>query len=271
MRVSFGEDDGWRRYARCVATVAAAGHSRKQIDKAGKLLRDVVLALGGESDLDPDRFTPDSIREAVDVVQWWRGQHARPLARVTALLRYYADKVGGESVTQRLKRFSTIVDKLQRQPTMALSKMEDIAGVRAILSRQEDVDRVVRCLERSSSWKIRRIRRYVDGGVPGPKDDGYRAVHVVVQKDGCYVEMQLRTPWQDSWAQSVEQDTRRLRAGLKFGSGPDDLRDYYRMISELFAMRERMIDPSEEFMEDLAKLYAATRDYFPSNGEDAPR
>ena len=41
-----------------------------------------------------------------------------------------------------------------------------------------------------------------------------RLLPLVVEKDGRYVEIQLRTPWQDSWAQSVEQDTRRLRKGL---------------------------------------------------------
>lgn len=96
------------------------------------------------------------------------------------------------------------------------------------------------------------------------KEDGYRAVHLIVAKDGRYVELQLRTPWQDAWAQSVEQDTRRLREDLKFGAGPDDLRDYYRLVSEYFAMREAGIEPEQEFMEYLAKLYAATRAYFPS-------
>jgi ppGpp synthetase/RelA/SpoT-type nucleotidyltranferase len=99
-----------------------------------------------------------------------------------------------------------------------------------------------------------------------PKPDGYRAVHVIVEKDGCYVEVQLRTPWQDAWAQSVEQDTRRLGERLKFGSGPDDLREYYLLISEMLAMRERSEDPSQDFMEELANRYRSTRRYFPDDG-----
>jgi hypothetical protein len=75
----------------------------------------------------------------------------------------------------------------------------------------------------------------------------------------------LRTPWQDAWAQSVEQDTRRLQTELKFGAGPDDLREYYRMAAELFAMRAALIEPSQEFMEDLANQYARTRRYFPQS------
>jgi ppGpp synthetase/RelA/SpoT-type nucleotidyltranferase len=112
-------------------------------------------------------------------------------------------------------------------------------------------------------WTIRRVREYVDGRDPGPKPDGYRAVHVVVVKDGRHIEVQLRTPWQDTWAQSVEQDTRRLAQGLKFGAGPDDLREYYQLISEYLALREQHETPSQEFMQALAKLYDATRRYFP--------
>lgn len=78
------------------------------------------------------------------------------------------------------------------------------------------------------------------------------------------MELQLRTPYQDTWAQSVEQDTRRLRADLKFGEGPDDLRQYYLMVSEYFAMRESGVAIPDWFMEDLGKLYSATRGYFPA-------
>jgi putative GTP pyrophosphokinase len=121
----------------------------------------------------------------------------------------------------------------------------------------------VRDIRGQPRWTIRRVREYVEGRDPGPKSDGYRAVHVVVERDGRYIEVQLRTPLQDVWAQSVEQDTRRLGAGLKFGAGPVDLRDYYLMISQLFAMRERHENPEQRFMVELAKRFAATRAYFP--------
>jgi putative GTP pyrophosphokinase len=119
---------------------------------------------------------------------------------------------------------------------------------------------VVKELQRR--WRIRRVRQYIAGRAPGPKSDGYRAVHVIVEKDGCYVEIQLRTPWQDAWAQSVEQDTRRLRTGLKFGTGPADLRDYYRVAAEWFELREQQEEPSQELVEELTKLFHATRGYY---------
>jgi len=145
--------------------------------------------------------------------------------------------------------------------------MEDIGGVRVILPQQFQVDAVVDSIERARAWSVRRVRRYIEGGVPGPKEDGYRAVHMVVTKDGHYVEIQFRTPYQDSWAQSVEQDTRRLGAGLKFGGGPGDLREYYKLVSEYFMLREQNFEAPKELMEDLAKSYAATRRYFADTTE----
>lgn len=245
--------------------VATLEYSKKRIDKAGRLVREFFDALTDEEQARFDHLDPSEVSTAMSVVDEFRACHARPLAKVNANLRYYVRKAGmtEPEVTQRLKRFATIVHKLRRERTMQLSKMEDIGGVRAVLDNQTQVDAVRYSLEKAERWTIRRVRDYVEA----PKGDGYRAVHIVAEKDGCYVEIQLRTPWQDTWAQSVEQDTRRLRAGLKFGSGPSDLRYYYRLVSELFAMRERHEEPDKEFMEELAKQYSATRAYFPDNGE----
>lgn len=253
-----------------VAQASALEYSKKQIDKSGKVVRNFSIELNDRGDVVLGDVDEERLLGSMEVVDDFRAYHAKPLAKVNAGLRYHIRQAGmGEpDVTQRLKRWETIVDKLRREPNMALSKMEDIAGVRAILQNQRQARDVRVRLEKAKRWKIRRVRDYIDGGDPGPKSDGYRAIHIVVEKDGCYVEIQLRTPRQDNWAQSVEQDTRRLRQGLKFGSGPDDLREYYRLVSDLFAMHEQGIEPEQDFMEELARRYAATRDYFPErNGE----
>lgn len=150
---------------------------------------------------------------------------------------------------------------------MPLSTMEDIGGVRAILPTQAQVDIVVVELRRQRRWTVKRERHYVAGRDPGPKPDGYRAVHMVVEKDGCFIEIQLRTPWQDAWAQSVEEDTRRLKAGLKFGVGPADLREYHRVIAEYFEMREHHEEVGQDLLDELSKLFDATRRYYPEEDE----
>jgi len=72
------------------------------------------------------------------LVEGWRELHAAPLRATSANLRHYvrprsAKASANVSVTQRLKKFSTILDKLNRYPKMQLSRMEDVGGVRAIL------------------------------------------------------------------------------------------------------------------------------------------
>lgn len=251
-----------------MATPDVLVHSKSKIDKSAKLVRRFYDALEDPAITSYESLgQPADLIAALDVVDDFRTYHARSLARVNAGLRHYIKRAGiaRPEVTQRLKRYATIVDKLQREPRMKLSRMEDIAGVRAVLHQQSQANAVRDMLVKARRWDIKRVRTYVDGGDPGPKSDGYRAIHIVVEKDGCYVEIQLRTPWQDAWAQSVEQDTRRLRQNLKFGEGPSDLREYYAMVSELFAMGEQQIKPEPAFMQQLADLYRETRRYFPED------
>jgi ppGpp synthetase/RelA/SpoT-type nucleotidyltranferase len=243
--------------ARCAMTDAV--YSKGQVNRAGERLRDD--ARGHAVPL-----TGRELEEARQVVEHWRGLHARPLSAVAAGLRYYVAKAGADerSVSQRLKRYSTIIEKLERHPG-TLTQMEDIGGVRAVLPDQDAVDTVVASLKKR--WNIRRVREYIDGRTPGPKDDGYRAVHVIVVKDDRFVEIQLRTPSQDRWAQTVERDTRRLGEALKFGGGPQDLRTYFRLVAEVRAAREAGRDVDLETLREMSRWYHATAGYYDS-GDD---
>jgi hypothetical protein len=91
-------------------------YSKRQVDRAGRLVRDLTVIEGHARDAVPvagERFI-----EALTIIEWWRALHALPLRRVNANLRYYVSKVGAgeQSVTQRLKRLPTIIDKLARHP-----------------------------------------------------------------------------------------------------------------------------------------------------------
>lgn len=81
--------------------------------------------------------------------------------------------------------------------------MQDVGGCRAIVPSQKVIDEIVTRLRRR--WTVLRVYEYYDGGSPGPKHDGYRATHVIVRKDECRIEIQLRTTLQHQWAQLVER------------------------------------------------------------------
>lgn len=225
-----------------------AGEINKACQRLAKLRSE---ALAGERDL--KALEAKELRQLmsdVRLIEAWRGAHAGPLRNANANLRHYvkphtAGRPGIVSVTQRLKKFSTILDKQCRYPTMRLSKMEDIGGVRAVVPDQNAADDVSRRLRKN--WKVSRYRDYVRT----PKDSGYRALHLTVIKQGLPIEVQLRTYLQDVWANQVEGDSRRRRIDYKSGVGQREVHDFYVAMSELFEMSEASITPSADFSKEL--------------------
>lgn len=118
--------------------------------------------------------------------------------------------------TSRLKTVGTIVDKVKREPTMSLSRMQDIAGLRIV----EEFDRVSQ----------EELARQVEALYPGARridrratpSHGYRAIHVVVPVDVCWVEVQIRTRLQDLWAQLVERLGDAWGRQIRYGGQPED-------------------------------------------------
>jgi ppGpp synthetase/RelA/SpoT-type nucleotidyltranferase len=85
---------------------------------------------------------------------------------------------------------------------------------------------------------------------------GYRAIHHIVRRNGRLIEVQLRTVPQDAWANQVEEDSRRLATGYKFGRGGEDVHDYYRIVSEAFAALDRDEDLSPDLVAAINENYA---------------
>jgi len=139
--------------------------------------------------------------------------------------------------------------------------MEDIGGCRVLVASQTDVVGLVRRLKKN--WTIVRHRDYV----AEPKPDGYRAHHVVAEKMGRRIEIQLRTPTQDLWANTVEHHGRQLAHALKSGAGPDEILAYYREVSRVLALDERGEAPDAELVHRLRLLTDAIRPYLVEGDE----
>ncbi|MBS1862722.1 MAG: RelA/SpoT domain-containing protein [Actinobacteria bacterium] len=221
---------GQLQLSMCVAQQAlrsVATYSKSRVDRAGRSLAEALRrAADGRRRVERERA---ELEEAIQIVDWWRAEHAGPLSRVAANLRHYAAEEGGPVVAQRLKKFPTIAGKLLREPRMKLSRMADIGGVRAVLPDQDAVYRVGARLRKN--WTITKARDYI----AEPKDDGYRALHLINRHRGRLIEIQLRTDYQDRWANSVEEMARELAPGLKFGGGPKDVRDHFVDLAEMAA------------------------------------
>lgn len=235
-------------------------YTNGQVNRAGQLLRRFYALPPVEEGEDAFAgFDIDELVDAMIAVTWWRSLHARPLSRVAANLRYHvasedAAVSGSIDVTQRLKRRPTIFDKLEREPTMQLTQMWDIGGVRARLPSLRYLQAVSRRLRKT--WTIVRTKDYIQE----PRSSGYRAVHHVVRRNGRLIEVQLRTVFQDAWANQVEDDSRQRAIGYKFGRGGEDVHDYYRIVSEAFAALDRGEDLSPNLIAAINKNYAKVAD-----------
>lgn len=200
-----------------------------QVNKAGRIVR---LYYAERRDWDK------TLGRAIALLREFRAAHQYPLGKANMGLRSTLRTCGCNGiVSQRLKRFWTIVDKLEREPTMALSRMQDIGGCRAVLTSIEEIRAVEHRLRRN------RLPLAVYDYISHPRSSGYRAVHVVVGYEDRLgqrraIEVQLRTRTMHEWAFTVERLSGRLREDLKSGKGHQQVLDWLASISEAMAIEE---------------------------------
>lgn len=214
--------------------------SKSQIKKAGSTIRKYYR---DEADL-------DAAWAALQHVEAWRAAHYVPLVSANNGLRSRARTAGVEAeVTQRLKRRQTILDKLRREPTLDLSRMQDIGGCRAVVSTIDDLRRL--------EERVRNGRIPVVGGadyIVTPRKSGYRGVHIVVEYQDRQIEIQLRTEVMHAWALAAEGYSGRVGENLKQdGSHPIQL--FLATASEMMALSET----GQEIPNELRVLHEARR------------
>ena len=228
-----------------------ASPSNTAVDKAGAVLRQWARRGGPKLE--------GEAGDAADVLIDFRATFLRPMEVVADRLGQILRERGApDPPGNRPKRYGSIVIKLLLRPTMRLSQMEDIAGCRAVLRDQDEVYDVLGRIQRQ--WPD----SHVDDYVARPQATGYRAVHVVVVESGRKVEIQLRTPAQNRWADEVEAAGDRLGHLLKNGQGPPELLRYFERAAYKLALEERGETPDEAFERDFATLREQVRPYFRS-------
>lgn len=215
------------------------------VNRAGALLvlADQEIRATGLTSVDPTDY-----EAAVRVVDTWRASHARPLQVTNANLYYYVREHPGSHPTQRTKKLATIIDKLQRHPG-DLARMEDIGGCRIVLPTVTAVYELAERLKAQDGWEFARIRDYIRE----PKDDGYRALHLVRLYRDRRIEIQVRTTLQDMWANRVEHIGRDYGQEIKFGRADDDVVEYHRLLSDLLAVEEQGGQVPADLVEELQR------------------
>lgn len=139
--------------------------------------------------------------QAFEVLRAFRAAHSTPLTKgnngLRSMLRTEDCNV---EVSQRLKRTTTILDKLTRQPTMALSRMQDIGG----------------CGPSSAQWR---------------KSGGFRHGSVAIDRPSNWTTMfslrELPATERSTWSSPTTD------AALRFNFGPNAMHDWAVAVEQL--------------------------------------
>ena len=215
-------------------------HSRNQVDRAGMAILRPVNA-----------DTLDDYVGAVQVINNWRSAHSYPLNCFQTNLRQRARKIDSHAlVSQRLKRFESIVKKLSRDQTstMELSQMQDIGGCRAVLSSTADVYRLAKAYQKgpSNKWLHTLVGQGKDY-IGSPKPDGYRSIHLIFRYKGTppnhawdklRIEMQIRSQHQHAWATALESVDIFTNQALKANRGDHNWQRFFALMGSAIAARE---------------------------------
>jgi hypothetical protein len=210
--------------------------SKTVIDRAGESL--ITLPPG-----DPER------EKALIVINNWRSCHSFPLQVIKMTLLKRARSIDREAlIAQRLKRLPSIALKLEQDPSMRLSQMQDIGGCRAVVRDIHNVDKLAK-LYKSRDRRYEPVRSGKKDYIAEPKDDGYRGVHLIYQYkspnkaafNGQRIEVQIRSRLQHIWATAVETAQTFTGQGLKsrVKSAHKAWLRFFALMGGAIAMREK--------------------------------
>ena len=171
--------------------------SKTQIDRLGDRLRTAAIVEADHRILDDYRR---SFGEAYEVV-----------------VRISREQLHLEPTGRPAKSTGSIIDKLRRE-SIRLSQIQDIAGCRLVVTDVSEQDRVVSSLRAAFPGASVVDRREAPSY-------GYRAVHVIVPVAGRVVEIQVRSRLQHLWAEISEKCSDLFDPAIKYGGGPDGIRN----------------------------------------------
>ena len=110
--------------------------SKKDVVRAGKNLIDDDLLN------DQEKFN-----STMGILTYWRDSHLVPLEKSNQLLNRYIHNIDKNAfIAKRIKRFDSIKRKLKRFDKMELKNMQDIGGIRVVVSSQKQVDSILKIL-----------------------------------------------------------------------------------------------------------------------------
>lgn len=216
--------------------------SKSAIDKAGNILA-------------KEKFQTCEEWESSDAIfDEFRQAHLQPLTSTTiALQNWFRTDNASYIIVQRLKRKPQILRKLKRLNTR-LTQLQDIGGLRVIVDQNSDVDKLIEYitskLKQQTSIAIKRI---VDYREKGRDDSGYRAAHIIMERDGVFLELQIRSRIQHYWAELIERTSVIYGYVIKELEGDKRVINYFKDLSNLFYLIETGQQPDSNQKIDIER------------------
>ncbi|VCU72499.1 hypothetical protein PIGHUM_04599 [Pigmentiphaga humi] len=197
--------------------------SKSRIDRAGNAIARSIYR------------SDDEYIELEDVFDEYRKNHLQPLSETTLEIQGWLNGYRRPYyIAQRLKRKPQIIRKLKRLK-VRLSQLQDIGGLRIIVPTNADVDRLYRYLEgQLGCQKGFKIERETDYREKGRDTTGYRALHLILSRDGVSLELQIRSRIQHYWAESIERTSVIYGYHLKEEEGDPAVLRYFQLLSDAF-------------------------------------
>lgn len=204
-------------------------YSRNKINQAGRLFSGKEVSGLSKND-------------AKEILEDFRISHVHPLGLWRKLLERKLRTLSHKAlVSQRLKRIPSIINKLEEADSMKLYRMQDIAGLRVVLDTMNQVYDLRDLIRESESEpKFQSRFKKEDDYIKNPPSSGYRSLHLIYEhknkdeKQGCLIEIQIRTKVQHAWATTVEVLGTYSNQRLKQSKGDPETLALLKEISELF-------------------------------------
>jgi ppGpp synthetase/RelA/SpoT-type nucleotidyltranferase len=227
-----------------MSTYPPPPESKREVNRAGKA---IAAAEGTDADL--------------ALVDQWRAAHGYVINTFQIFFKRRVEKFSSNiEFAQRLKRRSTVIDKITRrhpdgrQLMSDVTSMQDFAGCRLIFDTLEELTRFRDYVHSSKSMEhvIHKLKHDPSkyNYIHHPKASGYRGIHDVYahyprahrrgSKDskpwqGLLVEVQYRTRVQHAWATALEISDIVDGQKTKFDLDDSDRVRFFALASEILA------------------------------------
>lgn len=223
--------------------------SKSKIDRSG-----VLLSSDRQEDI-------EKYIESEGIFDEFRKVHLAPLTKLTL---YCQSWLKAEShkyyIAQRLKRKPQILRKLNRF-SVRLTQLQDVGGLRIIASDNKAASELQMYLSRKiESLEGASILRTTDYRERGRDVTGYRAIHIIVNIDGVFIEVQIRSEVQHYWAELIERTSVVYGYHLKEQEGDARVLRYFKLLSDMFFEIEAGRQPDSLKINELDKVCIEARD-----------